>query len=278
MKWKGSKSVLYFYPHPTAMSQPIYSNLPETYVYSDTPVTTFQHAANEGLRSVSPDKFVVLRTPTVEGKHAVGDWQQERSSEEIKTRRGVCGLAPWLFWSIISIAVLVGVAAIVVGVLVSPAGDPPDVLPPAPSSSSISISTESISPKPSPTHANASVTTSTIVGPSVTLLRECPSVDNAIHTFSEDSSTPVQHFREQCNNAFYSTQGYDNQINVYTTSLSSCVDSCGAWNAENRLDIQSGKSKICNAVCWRNTLDTDLPGQCFGYVTRKVHGQANLTG
>lgn len=57
-------------------------------------------------------------------------------------------------------------------------------------------------------------------------------------------------------------------INEKTMNLNDCIDKCAAYNKQESSEIRDGRTNVCNAICWRNTFDTNFPGQCFGYTTQ----------
>ncbi|KAI1866341.1 uncharacterized protein JN550_007729 [Neoarthrinium moseri] len=194
--------------------------------------------------------------------------------ESTQTRR-ICGFSPRLFYAIVAGAIIVTLAAIGGGIgaalsqrNTSGSGSGP--------TNSATASTTSINPdKPdaATTQAVASntrtaSTTSTlsvaqtatqIVGPTKTLLRDCPSSNNTIYT----SPGTDQQFRKLCNNRFLGTG--QNIINRPVTSLNDCIDACTMYNLDAEADIRNKKRVVCSGVCWRNTFNTDFPGQCFTY-------------
>jgi hypothetical protein len=113
-----------------------------------------------------------------------------------------------------------------------------------------------------------SLTTTQVVGPSATLLRDCPSSNNTVYDVSFDSSRYT--FRKFCNLSLLNSNHIANAINTPTKSLDDCINLCATYNMQNKTEIGHGTSIICNAVCWRNTFDPsdDFPGECFGYTTQ----------
>ncbi|KAK6083338.1 hypothetical protein SCUP515_02080 [Seiridium cupressi] len=102
-------------------------------------------------------------------------------------------------------------------------------------------------------------TTTEIVGPNKTLYRDCPSSNDTLYS---PPNTNDQQFRKLCNNRYLgSTQ---NAVNEATESLDDCIDLCAQYNVKNMTEIKSGQGSSCSMICWRNTFDTDYPGQCFG--------------
>lgn len=60
----------------------------------------------------------------------------------------------------------------------------------------------------------------------------------------------------------------DNVYNEKTASLNDCINRCANYNDANRTGIASGSNGVCNAVCWRHSLSSDWPGECFGFSTQ----------
>jgi hypothetical protein len=81
-------------------------------------------------------------------------------------------------------------------------------------------------------------------------------------------------FRKACNTAFLHSGGDDAlAVNVPVASLNDCINLCVGYNQQNASGIASGNDIVCNSVCWRNTFDTDFPGQCFGFQTQNSSNQ-----
>jgi hypothetical protein len=121
---------------------------------------------------------------------------------------------------------------------------------------------------PTPTSAlrNTAITTTTLVGPSATLLRDCPSSNNTLYAVPLGS----MQFRKTCENSYVNANGYDFSVVRWIPSLNECIDACTAWNTKNRAGIQKGSTRICNAVCWRNSVKEQ--GVCYGYTTQNLTG------
>lgn len=130
---------------------------------------------------------------------------------------------------------------------------------PATTSSDIS-SSASITPTPSSSSSTSiQITTTEVVGPKQTLLRDCPSSNDTI--YNAIGSVQLQ-FRKLCGNSYVDFG--DSLVNAGAGSLDDCIDMCATYNIKNRDEIESGGGDYCGTVCWRNTFDTDWPGQCFG--------------
>jgi hypothetical protein len=201
-------------------------------------------------------------------------------------RKRICGLAARTFWIVAAIVAFIIIAAAVGGgVGGSLAGKNSDnksaaastssqltitasvantVSTSAPSSSSAGPITSSV---PSTT-TTVSLSTSTTIGPTETLLIDCPSSNN---TFYQPPNFPTQLYTKTCSLSYLS-----NGINVVlqnTSSLNGCIDACANYNVQNATNIADGASNVCNAVCWRYTIiGDDYPGTCFGFTTTNSSG------
>lgn len=186
-----------------------------------------------------------------------GDFPAYQHSDSSK--RHICGLRRKTFWIVLAIATVVVIGAAVGGGVGGALSNR--------SSTSASASAPASSHTTAPTTtvaSSVSVTTTTLVGPTQTLLRDCPSSNNSLYevSFGADQFK----FRKMCS-AKLAGSG-DNVVNIKTGSLDDCVNRCASYNNENRTEISSGSSGVCNAVCWRNSLSSDWPGQCFGFSTQ----------
>lgn len=113
------------------------------------------------------------------------------------------------------------------------------------------------------TQESVTITTSTEIGPTQTLYRDCPSSNNTV--YNAIGSAAYQ-FRKICGASY--KQPRANVVNQAAASLNDCIDLCIAFNINNKTEIASGRSSPCNSVCWRNNVrDPDWPGQCFGSTT-----------
>jgi hypothetical protein len=133
----------------------------------------------------------------------------------------------------------------------------------ASASNSASLST----PTPSPTSIQ-SFSTTTIVGATATILRDCPSSNNSLYTVN--SSGMTQQFRKVCNAIFVNAVGSDAMVMLPFATLNDCIAQCARFNFNHRSEIKLGTSPRCNSVCWRNDVtkrDRWPGGQCFGWTT-----------
>lgn len=264
---------------------------PEHTTYSDLPETVSQHPAHEGLQHVQPEKIAVASEGEIGGTgyyKGDGDIQQQQGwqdSQEHRRRHQICGLARWVFCTIVAVVVVVVVAAVAGGVAGGLTQKNKKVSTQSPAQAETTTSSTSSPSSPSPssgpitvsastTTSSASITTTQIPGPTTTLLRDCPSCNNTIYSYGSPT-TPME-FRRLCNLSFLNS-GQADVINEPTQSLSDCIDKCASYNVQNQTEIAAGTSGICNAVCWRNTFDTDFPGQCFGYATLNSTGEFKVS-
>jgi hypothetical protein len=202
------------------------------------------------------------------------DTMKEHHQAPVPRKRRICGIAAKTFWVVLAILIIVVVAAAVGGGVGATASKKKSNK----SSPQTGISTSSpSSPSTGPITASAttttspSITTTQVVGPSTTLLRDCPSSNNTIYDVTLGSSEKMS-FRKQCNASFLSNKV--NAVRVQTTDLNDCINLCAAFNIQNKTEIQAGTSDPCNAVCWRSTFDNDdFPGTCFGFTTTNSSGE-----
>lgn len=196
----------------------------------------------------------------------------------------ICGLRKRTIWIAVIAAVVVVAAAIgggVGGALASRKSSNATTSPDSSSTSAaqstpgVSSSAQNPTASSTPTSSTPSLSTATLTGPTSsplsTILRDCPSSNNTVYTVAYGSTT--QQYRKLCSNAYLNVNGVDNVIGVVVASLDECINRCTAYNINNQTDIEAGRDRICNAVCWRNTFDeaNDWPGgMCFGYTTQNT--------
>jgi hypothetical protein len=126
---------------------------------------------------------------------------------------------------------------------------------------------------PASAQSTADVTTTSVVGPSRTLLRDCPSANDTLYDVTHGDNT--MSFRKECSIAFVNDGGGNTFKGTVVNSLNECIDLCAAYNINNKTQIADGSSRICNSVCWRNTFEkiNDLPGgMCFGFTSQNSSG------
>jgi len=262
-------------------------------MYSDLPETYQQYPAHEGLQAEAPEKEIAWSGEQPEKSVVNNSWQQvpqEEQQQPLEKRRPrrICGLVSWLFWLLIAIVAIVVIAAAVGGGVggsmaskdssKAASGGVVDVSTSqssaATSSSSLSTTAPSgpVTTAATTTSSSVSITTTEIVSATSTFYRDCPSVNDTIYTYG--SSEDPQEFRQVCNLSYKNTGNGGNPIvNQQTQSLADCIDLCAIYNAQNQTEIDDSSSQPCNAVCWRNTFDTDFPFQCFGYTAANASGR-----
>lgn len=183
--------------------------------------------------------------------------------------RKICGLKKRTFWIVLIVAIVVVAAAVgggVGGALASRSSNSSSNT--AQAGSQSSSGSASSSSTPTPTSTTASVTTTELVGPTSTILRDCPSSNDTIYSVVTGTST--MQFRKACEISFLNANGIDNSVGGVTSTLDECINRCAAYNISNRTRIEQGTDRICNSVCWRNTFDDRndwAGGQCFGFTT-----------
>jgi hypothetical protein len=205
------------------------------------------------------------------------DSQKEAYNLVPPQHRRICGLTPRTFWIIAIVGIVVIIGAAVgggVGGSLASKKSSDAVIPSSTSGSSAQSlntspassgrSTDSTTPSPT---SSVALTTTQITGPSYTLLRDCPSSNNTLYGVTLGSAE--MNFRKICGMSYLNTQGGGDTVNTKASSLDSCINLCAEYNVQNASAIASGQNNICNAVCWRNSLDNDdFPGQCFGFTTQ----------
>ncbi|KAK5989464.1 hypothetical protein PT974_10986 [Cladobotryum mycophilum] len=199
---------------------------------------------------VVPDQSLPEVAPSAEKIHyEIRNHSQEayKFASPAKPPPRICGLPYRRFWLLVCGAVLVIAAAVVGGVVggtqaaKSKGGDEAKG---ANNSSSSSSSSSSTTPTTTTaTATSVTLSTTTEIGPSQTLYRDCPSSNNTI--YNALGSTNYQ-FRKICNAAFHWSG--PNVVNQRTASLNDCINLCVAFNVKNQTEIAAGESNICNGV------------------------------
>ncbi|MCJ1254739.1 hypothetical protein MMC24_002555 [Lignoscripta atroalba] len=229
----------------------------------------------EGLQVAHPHSGLEAYIPYPENKFGRVPYEGTLPHvlHENPPQKRTCGVRRRTFWLIAALLIIAVLAAAIGGGI---GGSLAHRKNQNSASSPIAQSSSSASPAPLVTGASSSTSTilptsslqppqstTTIVGPSTTLLRDCPSSNNTTYTVRLGAA--VQEYRKACNTLF-STQksNADNFVNMFTASLDDCIGQCAQWNV-NSHESSSGLAQTCNAVCWRNNLDNDHPGSCFGY-------------
>ncbi|KAJ2977855.1 hypothetical protein NUW58_g7679 [Xylaria curta] len=201
----------------------------------------------------------------------------EKSPEK---KRHICGLSPktlWIIFGVSTLLIIAGIAGGVAGALVSKNNSSSN----SPSSSSspndgadTRASSTSSAPSSStsitPTVSTSALSTTTVVLPTATLLRDCPSSNGTVFDVAYDSGEPLS-FRKFCTAGFRHVLNGVDLVNAPKRSLNDCINACVEYNDRNKTAIAAGNNQTCNAVCWRSNEQLDninqIPGQCFGYTT-----------
>ena len=196
----------------------------------------------------------------------------QHAAHEQDRSRTICGLRKRTFWIALLAAVIIVAAAVGGGVggALSSKSSSKDATP-GPNPGAQSSGARNASSAPTPTTSQPSITTSTLVGPSSTILRDCPSSNYTV--YSATFGDTVMQFRKVCGNSIANANGQDNVAGRPVASLNDCINICAEYNVDNRTAITAGTNRICNAVCWRNTFDqiNDWPGgMCFAFTTENI--------
>ncbi|KAJ3569943.1 hypothetical protein NPX13_g5906 [Xylaria arbuscula] len=138
-------------------------------------------------------------------------------------------------------------------------------------SSPPSSNSSSTSPTPTSstlTDTNPTVSTTTVIFPSATLARDCPSSNQTTYSIAYGEDEPIT-FRKFCSAGFRHVLNFNHVVEEQTLSLNDCINACVSYDDKNKEAIAAGDSQICNAVCWRNNEQQGgpdhIPGSCFGY-------------
>jgi hypothetical protein len=188
------------------------------------------------------------------------------SNPEVPRERTICGLQRRTFWIVAIVAIIVVAAAAgggIGGALAtkssSKSNDANDAGAGAgaarqspPPETSISTS---IAPTPTSAQSSTTITTTSIVGPTSTIYRDCPSSNGSLYDVTLGDTK--MSFRKACEISYLNSNGIDNAYGKPVKSLNECIDLCAAFNINNKTQIAAGTSRICNAVCWRNTFALD---------------------
>lgn len=194
---------------------------------------------------------------------------QRRRGQEQPSERGhsqerhkrICGLKERLFWTVFVVVAIIVVAAAVGGGIGGSYNKRKSNAAGLSSSSTASTLSSTMTAIPA---SSVTISTTTIVGPSQTLLSDCPSSNNTIYSAPSTS----QSFRKLCGDSFLRVNGTDNCINQQAPSLDACIGLCAAYNVQYAADIASSARSVCSSVCWRATIvGDDFPGQCYGFTT-----------
>lgn len=225
--------------------------------YSDLQVVSDQ----PGLEPAQAEKELATQQATEKLAGDIAAYQDINSSN-----RRICGLRRKSFWIVLGVAAVVVVGAAVGGGVGGALSNRSSASASASASESsgVSSSSQSTTTPTATVPSSVSLTTTTLVGPTQTLLRDCPSSNNSLYevAFGSDQFQ----FRKMCSVKLAGNG--DNVVSEKTASLDDCISRCASYDNANRTEIASGSSGVCNAVCWRHSLSSDWPGQCFGFSTQ----------
>ncbi|ETS75322.1 hypothetical protein PFICI_12266 [Pestalotiopsis fici W106-1] len=184
-------------------------------------------------------------------------------------KRQICGwgVSPKIFWALIYGAVILVLAGVGGGIGAAMSNHNSSERAAADSAGTATTGSAATSTRKATTPAQTAVTYG-----SRTLWRDCPAANMTVYTPSDTD----QQFRKLCSNLFIGITGQ--AVNDPYESLNDCIDACAAFNQDNESAIKSGKKNPCSSVCWRNTWNTDYPGQCFGFtMVNTTDGQFNVS-
>ncbi|KAJ4328959.1 hypothetical protein N0V84_000530 [Fusarium piperis] len=156
----------------------------------------------------------------------------------------ICGLPPKRFW-IVVVAVVLITGAVIGGAVGGTQASKSKSNDDAPSSAATTEADQATtdSTTTSPTSTTVSLSTSTLIGPTQTLYRDCPSSNDTIY---EAIGSSHYKFRKRCNVGFAGSP--NNVVNMPATSLDDCIDKCATYNENNKTEIASRESNVCNST------------------------------
>ncbi|CAO2654057.1 Nn.00g107900.m01.CDS01 [Neocucurbitaria sp. VM-36] len=228
------------------------------------------HAEN-----IDQQKFPYYSPEPIPAQHYSDDTNKiayQSAADEHAQSRTICGLRKRTFWIIVIVAILVVAASVgggVGGALSSRSSGSSSNSNSVSQSQSSAALDASTTPTPTSAEPSTSISTTQVVGPTTTLLRDCPSSNNSVYSTTFGSTT--MQFRKACELSFLNANGIDSVVNKQLTSLDDCINACATYNIQNRTRIAQGTDRICNSVCWRNTfnkINDQAGGQCFGFTTQ----------
>jgi len=227
---------------------------------------------------------------TYKEAHAIHEPYHDYARDPVAAEESkrICGLPAKRFWLIAAVAIIIVIAAAIGGgvggslagkkgssaspVAVSQSADAAAATFNASIASSSSIPS-TITAAPTPT--KSIVTTSTAYG-STTLFPDCPSSNDTLYRAANNDAFL---YRKICADAYLNADNGFSSVNEQSRSLDECINLCAAYNIKEQDDISSGAKPVCNAVCWRATIqDDDYPGQCFGFRTQNSSSHFVLSG
>lgn len=207
----------------------------------------------------------------------------EQSQPVPQRRRKICGLSRWMFWIICAVAVVVVVAAAVGGGVAASLSSKSTSREATGSNTAIATATSftntvasqlsTQSGTPTTQTSTATLSTTTVIGPSGTLLVDCPSSNDTLYK----PSSSTQLFRKLCGDSLLNINGYGTSITEQVSTLDDCISQCAGYNTQYALDIAQGTKNLCNAACWRSTA-VDTSGWCYGFTTSNSTGTFQRNG
>lgn len=256
------------------------------------PHSTLEVAPNTELPE--PQKFAYYAPELyIDPDNDAYKYPYKPETQEVE-RKTVCGLRRKTFWILVVVALLVVGGAVgggVGGALASAssrkgsgantanASQPESSLSSATTSATgsaslsltTSVASSSLASTPTSGETKTSITATTIVGPTSTIVRDCPSSNDTLYDVTMGDTK--MSFRKECGISIMSAFTNKNAVFKVVSSLDECIDLCAAYNINNKTRIAAGTDKLCNTVCWRNTFDkiNDWPGgQCFGFTSQNT--------
>lgn len=244
-----------------------------------------QTHAHQGLQVVTPETGLEDPRNTADKNFYAYTKLDQATSKGQSRSRTLCGIEVYprtyrlAILLGISIITIITLAAIIGGAIGGTLGRKNS------SSSPISQTTSSLSPSlasaisqststPPPslsstitlsTSTQLSPSSTTLIGPHATAIRDCPSSNNTIYTVNAGAAS--EQFLKACNTTFLTdavSAPNQNFFETTTDSLDTCIGLCAAWNTGNHLS-SSGLPQTCNVVCWRPFAVGDQATLCFGY-------------
>jgi hypothetical protein len=96
-------------------------------------------------------------------------------------------------------------------------------------------------PTPTTSDSTSSLTTTPVVGPSTTLLRDCPSSNDTLYTINPGA--PMT-FRKICGTTFLNAINGTNVVETTMSTLNDCINPCGTYNEANKADITKRSDNV----------------------------------
>jgi hypothetical protein len=253
-----------------------------SYTYSDLEVVSKRpldlvfDSIPEVVPGNAPEAVPASAPEYVAGPKADG---YEKLGTSKSGQRHICGLKSKIFWTLLGVSAILGSAGIAGGIAGGLQNRNKDIRnslnettkdsrPPG-MSTRYTVLYPTSSTSATPTTSDDTVSTATIVLPTATLLRDCPSSNGTLYNVAYGSDEPLM-FRKFCTSGFRKVLNSIDVVNEPRQSLNDCIKSCADYNDRHRAAITSGDNQTCNAVCWRSNEEMDninqMPGQCFGYM------------